>query len=196
MVDFLRQLFSTSDYPKYGVVALLDDAGEAFVQSIWRDFENEFDIQHPFATPVPHVTHIQAEDIRQDDLEAALTTFAEQQAPYTLHASGLGIFTGEKTVVYMALVRNLALNHIHSRLIDSLYSTIEGMSEEHLINYWMPHISLLVPGMGSNQLADVIQFLSAQSFERDITVSKLALLDGSDKSASPYFTINLTGQSS
>ncbi len=195
-MDFFRQLFSTSAYPKYGVVALLDDTGTAFVQSIWRDFEAEFDIQHPFMNPIPHVTHLQAEDIRQDDLETALITFAAEQAPYTLHASGLGIFTGEKTAVYMAVVRNVALNHIHSRLIDSLYSTIEGMSEEHLINYWMPHISLLVPGMADEQLADVIQFLSAQSFERDITVSKLAILDGSNNTASPRFTIALTGDAS
>lgn len=195
-MNFFRQLLNPSAYPHYGIVALLDDTSRAFVKSIWRDFEAEFDIQHPFKNPLPHVTHLQAEEIRLDDLEAALSDFAASQAPYTLHASGLGIFTGKKTAVYMALVRNAALNTVHARLIDSLYSTIEGMSEEHLINYWMPHVSLLIPGMADDRFADVIQFLSARSFERDITVSKLALLDGSKKSDGPHLTIELTGQAS
>jgi hypothetical protein len=193
MVQFLRRLFSTSSHPQYGIAALLDETGTEFIQSIWHDFEREFGIKHPFANPVPHITHIQAEEIRQDDLQTALTSFAANQAPYTLHASGLGIFTGEKTAVYVALVRNLQLNKIHSRLINTLYSTIEGMSEDHLINYWMPHISLLIPGMAEEQLTDVMRFLVGKSFKRDVTVNRLALLDGSDKSASPRFTVQLTG---
>jgi hypothetical protein len=193
MVQFLRQLFSTTSYPQYGIAALLDDASTAFIHAIWQDFEDEFGIKHPFANPVPHVTHLQAEKIQQDELEKALVTFAKNQAPYTLYASGLGIFTGEQTVVYVALIRNLHLNEIHSRLIESLYNTIDGMSEEHLVNYWMPHISLLVPGMVEEQLTDVMHFLAEQSFEREITVNRLALLDGSDKSASPRLTVQLTG---
>lgn len=194
-MDFLRRIFSSPVQHRHGVVALLDDASNAYIRDLWQQLDDECGIKHLFDDPLPHITHLQVEDIQRDDLKAALRTFGQQQAPYTVQTSGIGIFTGERIAVYVSVVRSSALDAAHDTLTEYCAPLINGMSETHLITNWVPHITLMLPEAVDDRLPEVIRFLSQQQFRREMTVTGVALLDSSqtDSDSDSHFTVTLNG---
>ncbi|MEL6306812.1 MAG: 2'-5' RNA ligase family protein [Chloroflexota bacterium] len=191
MVDFIRNVFNPPQRIPYSIVALLDDEYGAFIKTLWDELETEFGISFPFDEPIPHITHIQAWTIKHDALHQALEKFASQQAPYTIRTSGLGIFTGEKNALYVSVVRNPNLTAIQTTMIGTLAGSIEDLAETHLVNHWMPHISLAIGLMGDDveTLGKIVSHLARRSFTWEFRVTRLAVL-GDEDDDTP-FTITL-----
>jgi 2'-5' RNA ligase len=136
---------------------------------------------------------LQAKRIDEADLREAMTQFAAENAPYILRTTGLGIFTGEQTAVYISVVRNPALSALQTNMISSFASHMEGMSEQHFINVWMPHITLLLPEMLDGMLPKIIEVLAKRNFTWEMRISKLVLLSGIANDEAEPFTVTLTG---
>lgn len=192
-MDFLHHIFSPERRADHAVAALLDEEHEQQILEIWRDLGNALGVQHTFTQAVPHVTHLQAKRIREEELREAMTEFAEEHAPYILRTAGLGIFTGEQIAVYVSVVRSPALTALQTTMISSFASYMEDMSEQHFINVWMPHITLLLPEMLDGKLPQVVDLLSKRNFTWEMRVSKLVLLNGIANDTRPPFTVTLTG---
>jgi 2'-5' RNA ligase len=176
MVDFIRDYFFPEKRPNYVIASLLDETHETIVKNIWHELETELGISHPIANPTPHMTQIQAQAIDSAQLHDAMEQFAAFQPPFTIRTAGLGLFTGEKNAVYVAVVRNPELTRIQTSLIGALTGAMHDISKHHLINHWMPHISLLIPGMGIAQLADVVTLLAQRDFAWEMTIDRISLL--------------------
>ena len=192
MVEFIRNLFLPEKRARYSIAAKLDDDTTQFIKDIWAELENELGITHPYANPVPHITHVQAHGIKTPDIYDTLERFRELQEPYVVRTSGLGIFTGKHIAIYISVVRNPQLTAIQTTLLATLAGSLENIRETHLVNYWMPHISLLVPTMIDDRLGDVVTHLATRDFSREFTVSELVILDSSDTSGDNPHTISLT----
>lgn len=195
MVDFIKQIFEGERRSGYVIAALLDEKHDAIVRDIWRELHEELGVAHIFKNPTPHITHIQAQDGDVELLREGLSQFALMQPPFKLRTVGLGIFTGEKPAIYVSVVRNPEISRIQTSVIGAVASGLEGISEHNFINYWMPHISLLIPGMVNEQLPQVLSLLTKRNFSWEVTVNRFVLLDGmttanSDKE--PY-TVTLEG---
>lgn len=193
MVDFIRNIFQAERRSFYAIAALLDDKHNAIVYDIWNELEAELGIEHLFNHPVPHVTHVQAQDIDTDLFADALEQFALQQPPFKVRTAGLGIFTGEQNAVYVSIVRNPELSRVQTTLIGSLVGATEGISQHNYINFWMPHISLIIPGMADNQLPDVVRLLAKRNFSWEVDISEFIVLDGTDNPRDTMRTVKLQG---
>ncbi len=192
-MDFLRHLFSPERRSDFAVAALLDDEHEQQVREIWDDLREELGIQHTFTNAIPHVTHLQAKRIEEAELRQAMTRFAAQTAPYILRTAGLGIFTGEQTAVYISVVRNPALSALQTNMISSFASYMDDMSQQHFINLWMPHITLLLPEMLNGRLPQIVELLARRNFTWEMRISRLVLLRGVANDPTPPFTVTLNG---
>ncbi len=192
-MEFLRHLFSPERRSDYAVAALLDEEHEQQILEIWRELGETLGIRHTFTQAIPHVTHLQAKRIDEEELREAMTRFAAQHAPYILRTAGIGIFTGAQTAVYVSVVRNPALTALQTTMISSFASHMEDMSELHFINLWMPHVTLLLPEMLDGKLPQVVDLLSKRNFTWEMKISKLVLLSGIANDNKPPFTVTLTG---
>lgn len=193
MVDFIRSVFNPQKKPSYSIVALLDDEHAQTIRTLWEELEAQFGIAIPFDNPIPHITHLQAGTIKDDKIEEALNTFAQRQAPYIVRTSGLGIFTGERNALYISVVRNPNLTAIQTTLISALVGSVENLAETHMVNHWMPHISLAI-GLSSREadtLGRIVSYLVQRTFAWEITVRQLAVLDGTSDADAPLFTVTL-----
>ncbi len=193
MVEFIRSIFNPEKSAEYGIVALLDKEHDTFIRNIWHEMEAELDIKIPFDNPIPHITHLQAGKVKEDELHRALQQFAETQAPYTIRTTGIGIFTGTRNAVYVPVVRNPNLAAIQTNLIASLAGTIEEIAPTHMINNWIPHITLVMGLSGANvdKLAAIVKRLAQRNFAWEFKVTHLAVLDGKTDSQEAPFTVEL-----
>ncbi|MGJ3238550.1 MAG: 2'-5' RNA ligase family protein [Anaerolineae bacterium] len=193
MVNFIRSIFNPERRVPYSIVALLDEEHDRFIRSIWREMATEMDVQLPFKNPIPHITHLQARDIETDALHDALRQFANLQTPYIIRTTGLGIFTGTYNAVYVPVVRTPNMTAIQTDLIATLASSLEDISETHLINNWIPHITLAMSLSGDDidKLIGIVKLLARRNFAWEFTVTRLALLDGHIDSEEMPFTVTL-----
>jgi 2'-5' RNA ligase len=193
MVDFIRNIFAPEKRLQYSVAALLDDEHNLIVREIWQELDTVLGIKHPFDMAIPHITHIQASELEEPDFYLALDKFAQRQTPFIVRTVGLGVFTGEKNALYISVVRNPELTAIQTNLITSLASSMEGILETHFINQWIPHISLMIPDMGSGQIGRVIDLLAQRDFTWEFRVRQLIVLDGQHDSDKPPYIVELIG---
>lgn len=195
-MDFFRSLFRLDHPGGYSIAGLLDDDSDAFVRNLWQLVEDELGIEHQFVNALPHITHIQARQVRRREVREALTRFAEMTAPYVVRTAGLGIFTGDKTAVYIPVVRNPLITTVQNTLIQALDGSIDDIPQTHFVDYWIPHITLLLPDMIGDHLPDVIQLLSTQDFTQEMTVTGFALLGDDPEDEREPFRVTLSGKPS
>lgn len=192
-MDFFRSLFRLDRPGGYSIAGVLDDDSDAFIRNLWQLINDELGIEHQFVNAIPHITHIQARQVHTREVREALTRFAKATAPYTVRTAGLGIFTGEKTAIYIPVVRNPLITAVQNTLIEALDGSIDDIPQTHFIDYWIPHITLLLPDMIGDRLQEAIQLLSTQDFTREMMVTGFVLLgDDPDDEREP-FRVALSG---
>jgi len=199
MVDFIRNIFNPEQHPQYSIVALLDAEHDRFIRTLWREMESEFGITIPFENPLPHMTHLVFGDIKQKPLQEALERFAEDESPYTIRTAGIGIFTGKRNAVYVSAVRTPNLSAIQTSLISAVASSVDDLAETHLINNWMPHITLAMGLSGENGdlLGAIVKRLAHRNFAWEFKVTRLGLLEWNAQAAdAARFVVDLTDKSS
>lgn len=192
-MDFLHNLFNIERQPGYSIGVLLDDDHDKMVREIWAELEASLQINHFFTNPVPHITHLQADKVKEGTLQAAVEQFAASHGPFTVRTAGLGIFTGERKAIYISCVRNPFLSAIHSAMITSFSDAVDGLRATHHINYWMPHVTLLLPEMIGDNVGTIVSVLAQRNFTWEMRITKLVVLNHSDSSPSPLLTAELTG---
>ncbi|MFO7320625.1 MAG: 2'-5' RNA ligase family protein [Chloroflexota bacterium] len=160
----------------HGVVSILDDKHCALVESIWEELEREFGLRNARAA-YPHFTYQIASAYDVDKVEPILRSLARTASPFKVTTSGLGIFTGEKPVLYVRMVRELILTLFHDRLWAAISSNAQNVHHHHYGHTnWIPHITLAYGDLDHDTLARAVRLLSERSFNWEITIDNLALV--------------------
>src|SRR5688572_9965009 len=96
-----------------GVVSVLDAQTSAQVEALWAELEREFALKYA-CMPYPHFTYHLAEQYDETRVAAVLRDLARHAEPLRVTTSGLGIFTGERPVLYVPVVRDATLTRFHA----------------------------------------------------------------------------------
>src|SRR5437879_13267830 len=126
----------------YAVVSLLDRKNETIVRSLWKQLEKAFRVHAAYRNPYPHFSYQVAFHYDLKRLESALQRFAARAKKFTIHAGGLGVFTGLTPVVYIPIVRTLELSRFHESLSKKISPTGSAVSPYYAPDLWIPHITL------------------------------------------------------
>ena len=158
-----------------GIISLLDDEHYHWVEEIWAGLDREFGLRGIYTTPFPHFTYHVAEHYEVDQIGPVLQRFASEQAGFSIHTAGLGIFTGASPVVYISVVRNPKLSLLHRALWDRLGDAGQGVINHYKPDDWVPHITLAYGDVDNTILPQIIKFLSKQDFYWEIPVHAISL---------------------
>jgi len=90
--------------------------------------------------------------------------------------AGLGVFPGDHPVLYIAVVRSLALSVLHQKLWRELAGASTGAVEYYHPERWMPHITIADGDVLKDHLPEVVRLLSARAFDWEIEVTNLSLI--------------------
>ena len=104
----------------HGVVSLLDQDHYKKVETLWAELACTFGLRKTLAVPYPHFSYQVAGDYDLSRLEPILADLAQQQSPFLVKTTGLGVFSGPRPVLYIPVVRSLELSQIHQRVWQAI----------------------------------------------------------------------------
>ncbi len=162
-----------------GIVTLFDVAQDELVKTLWRLLEVECGSAGVKIAPVPHFSWQIVESYNMERVEPILQDIVNESNPFIVRTAGLGLFTGEKPIVYIPLVKDARLLRFHKRIWEQTRLASTGVSELYSPGLWMPHITLVHEGVDRTNLGCLIEKLAFQTFDWEILVDNIALVEQS-----------------
>jgi 2'-5' RNA ligase len=164
-----------------GLVSLLDDAHSIKVRILWDAWERLFGIRHLLeVTPVPHISYFIAPEIDVEKLERQLGKFVMDMKPFKVMATGIGIFTHPRLVLYTPVVRTQTLTEVHSRLMAHFMPAASNPLALYMPDQWMPHITLAYEDVTPELLPEIFNWLHRHPISWEIEIDNVALLGNTD----------------
>jgi 2'-5' RNA ligase len=160
----------------HGVVSLLDDEHYALVEHLWDELETKLGVRSICKTPFPHFSYHVAEGYAVGLLEPILRRLASHCGVFRVRTGGLGVFSGDYPVLYVAVVRSPALSALNQKLWQELAGASTGAVEYYHPEQWMPHITLADGDVLKDHLPEAVRLLSARAFDWEIEVTNLSLI--------------------
>jgi hypothetical protein len=136
----------------HAVVSFLDRKNDRTVRTLWKQLERAFGIDGVYRTPYPHFSYQGASHYDLKKLESRLQRFASRAKRLTVHAGGLGVFTGFTPVIYIPIVRTLELSRFHEALWNTISPNASRISPHYKPEFWTPHITLAQLGIDGRNL--------------------------------------------
>ena len=156
-----------------GIASFLDPYSSTRVEAFWKQLESRCGLVGVKTTPFPHFSWQVTEGYDLSHLDLTLRKISRQTQPFLIRTVGLGIFTGEKPVVYIAILKNESLIGFHSML----WEQTEGIAIRPTLFYapdqWVPHITLAYNDVRQDNLGCALQTLAFQSFDWEIKIDNL-----------------------
>jgi 2'-5' RNA ligase len=158
----------------HGIVSLLDEPHYLQVQDLWRSLETECGLDEILLTPMPHFSWHLAANYDFASLEKILVEVVAETKPFTVYTSGLGVFSGPAPVVYISVVKPIALAEFHQRLWDRVNPVAREASPFYDPSAWVPHITLAYGDVSQPSLCCALEMLAFKEFRWEIRVDHLA----------------------
>lgn len=176
------------------IVAAVPEPHASQVSELWESLSERFGVHSHLTSEFPHFSMHMAQSY-DPSVEEKLQAFAAEHPPLRARTAGLGMFTREKIVLYLPLVRNPRLNAFHR----DLWKVVSGMGDEVSPYYrperWLPHITLALDRVDQYNLGGVIHWLSDQKLSWVFDVTELRLLTVEGDEPKVVCTAPLIGES-
>lgn len=161
-----------------GLVSLLPTPYYQQVESIWDELKEKFQLTGIRVTPYPHFSWQIAESYDELRLKGVMLQLASEARRFSIHTSGIGIFSGPQPVIYIPVVKNQALIEFHARIWERASPTVVGSfpSAYYHPDHWMPHISLAYNDVNEENIAGVMTHLAFKSYDWEMEIDNLAFI--------------------
>lgn len=159
-----------------GIVTILDEPHYSLVEELWHQVNQICHLQAVKSTDIPHFSWHVAETYARNRLTRILEQVCAETQPFVVRTAGLGVFTAEKCVLYITLVKDVQLLNFHQRLWQLLEGVGESPSLYYAPDQWVPHITLAHQGMGGVELSCAVGELACKPFLWNIQVDNLAVI--------------------
>lgn len=159
-----------------GVVSILGEPHYSLVEGLWRQVNETCHLEGVKPTDVPHFSWHVAETYAEEPLMGILQQICAETVPFTVRTAGLGMFTAEKCVLYLTLVKDPHLLSFHQRLLQRLEGVGERVSPYYAPDHWVPHITLAHQDVSSADLSCAVGELACKPFLWQVRVDNLAVI--------------------
>jgi hypothetical protein len=161
----------------YAIASVMNNEENIKIHDIWDNLQSECHLNAVKISPIPHFswyTYVNVHD--QNELEHELCKWATMHAPIKLQVNGLGIFPGEKPVLYLPIVRNYILSMYHIDLIQKISPYVEGPASFYTSESWMPHVTLAIHDLNDENLNCAINQCLTHSLSFELYIDHVAIL--------------------
>ena len=159
-----------------GVTTILQEPHVALVKQAWQELEEICGVKGIQAFPTPHFSWHIAQNYHRACLWERLQAFCQSAQPFTVRTGGLGIFSGEKIVVNIALVKDQTLLAFHRAVWDLCERCASQSFPYYSPDKWMPHITLAIDDVFQENIGCVVEHLIVQRFSWELVINNLALI--------------------
>ena len=163
-----------------GIVSLLAAEQYRIVEALWSELESRYGVRGVYVTPYPHFSYQVAEAYDIDRLAVILARFAAAHRPLSVRTSGLAVFTGQKPVLYIPVVRDASLSAFQLELWNASAGAASGLERYYEPERWVPHITIGFGDMNADIIGTVVRELSGRSFDWEFRVDHVAFIRATD----------------
>jgi 2'-5' RNA ligase len=161
----------------HALISTLDELNKERVYALWEVLASTCQMRHIYDIPLPHFSWHGAQSYSLRLLEPLLEDWAQQAEPFQVRTNGLGIFTGEKPIIYLRLVSTSILEHYHRQIWQHTQTTPSIDPSPHYAPHtWVPHITLGLEDVTYSNLGCAINRLAFQPYEWIIQVNNLMVV--------------------
>ena len=160
----------------HALVSLLSEPYYEKVQIIWEGLETHFGMKGVQITPFPHFSWQIGQYYAEDRLFGVMQKLSREIAPFTVHTTGLGMFSGTKPVIFIPVIKSLKLVKTHERLWKKLKEVGEGLSPYYHPLQWVPHISLVYEDLNEENVGEIMKWLSIETYKWSFEVNNLSYI--------------------
>lgn len=160
----------------HGLVSLLPHPYYEHVEELWKELEEDHGLIGIRVTPYPHFSWQIAQEYDFDRLEEIVREISAETAPFLVHTTGVGLFTGPRPVIFVPLVKSRALMDLHQTIWERTQTVSRGISPYYDPYAWMPHISLALEDVDEQNVAGVMSTLAFRPFRWEMMIDNLALI--------------------
>lgn len=160
----------------FAIISLLDETHTRLVTELWNHLKTTCGLEGVFSTPLPHFSWHVAEAYWFTRLEPILIKIAQQTQPFTVRSTGVGIFNKTNPVIFLPLVRQPELTHIHQKLWRKVAPVAQNSSLFYDPTHWMPHITLAYNDVTPERLTCAIHELAFEALDWEIQIDNLAVV--------------------
>ena len=156
-----------------GIASLLDEHTATRVERVWQDLESHCGLVGVKTTPFPHISWQVTASYEVTRLEYVLSALVKQITPFTIHTTGIGLFSGERPVIYISIVKDEPLIHFHSMLWEKTKEIAIQPVLLYSPEWWVPHITIAYNDVTPANIGCAMQYLAFQSIAWEIRVDNL-----------------------
>jgi len=178
----------------HAVVSLLDDVHWRQVEGLWAELNRACGVKGIYGTPFPHFSYQVASSYAEGRLEELLARIAEEQAPFSVRTSGMGLFTGATPVLYVPVVRSRGLSLVQQKIYRQTAQAGAGFHPYYHPDRWIPHITLAYGDLTPANLPDVVRHLCERDFAWELPVNNIALIYDTGQEQGVRFRFPLRGK--
>jgi 2'-5' RNA ligase len=158
------------------IVSLLDAEHSDKLNQLIYSLEREFGLKEVQKTPYPHITWLTVNDGSLQNLKKTLGDVTGICCRFRISTTGLGIFTGEKPVLYIPVLRTENVNQFHGQLHEAVSLVCQEINPYYHPDVWMPHLSLALGDTTPQVVSQALLFLNQQDFRWKVELDNLTLL--------------------
>lgn len=174
-----------------GVVSVLDRTHYQIIENLWAEMRQQFGVGDPEIEAMPHFSYHVTEQYDEGRVAEVLLEVAGEERPFTITASGIGIFPAPSPIVYVPIVRTPDLTRLHARLFPQLNAFAEDNNPHYSPNAWIPHITLGHYDITLEKLGPISQWLHQQAINWTITIDNFYLLTNDTRGLVKEFKVKL-----
>lgn len=171
----------------YAIISELDPQSSIVVKDLWGRLREACGLMAIYELPTPHFTWFVAETLDIPAVEAVIAGLSAQSREITSYVFGFGIFSGERPVFYLPLVKSQAMIDLHRQIWSDVISLSHQPNRYYSPSFWLPHITLAINDITKESLACALESVAFDPVEMTVSVDNLIVVTQEDEPSSLAF---------
>jgi 2'-5' RNA ligase len=160
----------------YAIISELDYDSSVVVKNLWARLRDACGLREIYNLPTPHFSWLVAEALDLPRAKSVIADLAAHQKTLTSHVFGLGIFSGDRPVLYLPIVKSQGMIDLHNQIWDKLESMTDRANGYYSPAFWLPHITLAINDLRRENLACALESVAFEPVELTIATENLILV--------------------
>lgn len=160
----------------YAIISELDNDSSVVVKNLWARLRDACGLRAIYDLPTPHFSWLVAEALDLPSAKAIIADLATHHLMLTSHVFGLGIFSGDRPVLYLPIVKSQAMIDLHNQIWEKLTPLADRVNGYYSPAFWLPHITLAINDLRRENLACALESVAFEPVELTISAANLILV--------------------
>ena len=142
----------------------------------WQNVESLCASSEVTMHTLPHFSWQSADNYQLEPLKSRLTTLTRNIPSFKFHTSGLGVFSNDRKILFLIIVKTRPLLEMHEMLWNELFEFAETPKLHYSPENWIPHISINLNKLAEPQFLCTFSELVKYELQFEFEVNQFGLL--------------------